>query len=241
MNYFGKLFISISLVDFFSGVFLIVSFETNSSVFSFCFTFSVSMELGEKLSWFVLTVVSLCGCIFVQSVCPEALGQSWSWGGQGHPFPGRAGNCHLDGRGWGRHEPEPSVSKGFSCAQWLSQPYLARQVPRGWSRSHEGQPQFSSTPCKCAPPPHPWRWHLCPRGGQSWRKACWSSPWHGCPCMWCNPGTLVRAPDPASLAPLSWLPCPIHMCMCSCVWSFVKVLKLGTLNNLFDKQGKYTW
>ena len=59
----------------------------------------------------------------------------------------------------------------------------------------------------------------------AWMSVHVVQPWH-------------RAPDPASLAPLWWLPCPIHTCMCSCVWSFVKVLKLGTLNNFFNKQGK---
>ena len=120
----------------FSVFFLIVSFDTNSSLFSFCLASSFSMKLGNKsyLSQFV--GVSLCGPVPVQSMCPESWGRAGAEeGGQGYPFPGHAANCHLGGRGKGRLEPEPSVSKGFSYAQRLSSPYWARQVPRCWSRT----------------------------------------------------------------------------------------------------------
>ena len=117
------------------------------------------MKFGNKsyLSWFA--GVSSCGPIHVQSVCPEALGQSWRWGGQGHPFPGCAGNCHVVGKGRGRLESEPSVSKGFSCAQWLSPPYWARWVPRCWSRTlRVGSKLVPLLVSVHPPPPH---WHIC--------------------------------------------------------------------------------
>ena len=59
-------------------VFLIVSLETNSSVFSFSLISSVSVRLVEKVSCTSLVGVSLCRCVSMQSVCPQALGQSWS-------------------------------------------------------------------------------------------------------------------------------------------------------------------
>ena len=117
------------------------------------------MKLGEKVTCPGFAGLSLCGHVPVQSVCPEALGQSWSWGGQGHPFPGSAGNCHLGGRGRGRLKPDPRVSKGFSCAQWLSPPYWARWVPRCWSRTlRVGSKLVPLLVSVHPPPPH---WHIC--------------------------------------------------------------------------------
>ena len=53
----GKLFIC--FIRFFSGVFS-CSFETYSSFFSFCLTFSVSLKLGETVAYPGLEGVSLC-------------------------------------------------------------------------------------------------------------------------------------------------------------------------------------
>ena len=77
-------------------------------------------------------------------------------------------------------------------------PKVLEQNSDGWVQTH-------STPYKCTLPllTHaPLHWHFYPTGEQSWRKVCWSSPWGRWPCMCYNPGTLVRAPDLASLANL---------------------------------------
>ena len=45
------------------------------------------MKLGEEVTCTSLAGVFLRGHVPVQSVCLEALGQSWSRVGQGHAFP----------------------------------------------------------------------------------------------------------------------------------------------------------
>ena len=77
------------------------------------------------------------------------------------------------------------------------------------------------TPCKCAPPSP--ALHLCPRGWQSWRKVCRSSPWCGQPCMWCSP-TYHQSPRPCSSGPsvMAALPRP-DVCVFLCVYGFLDV------------------
>ena len=62
---YGKLYTS---VPFLQGLSLALSPEMKSSVFSFCLTFSVSMELGTTVTYCSLEGVSLCGSI-VSSLC----------------------------------------------------------------------------------------------------------------------------------------------------------------------------
>ena len=68
--------VSCILVSFFQGLSLALSTETKSSVFSFCLTFSVSMELGETSTYCSLEGMSLCGNKAIQSACAQLL-----WGG----------------------------------------------------------------------------------------------------------------------------------------------------------------
>ena len=70
----GKLFISVSL-GFLSGLFLVFSFETHFSVFSFFKkTFSVSMKLGETITCLGFENVSLYGDVPMQLACTQ-----WLW------------------------------------------------------------------------------------------------------------------------------------------------------------------
>ena len=119
---------------------LALSMETNSSIFSFCLTVSVSMILGETATYCCLEGVSLCGSIPIQPVCPVVLvGEldlTWTqvmsflrvcwqlslWKDVG-----------LEKEGL---RPEPGESWGFLSAQGLSPPYWGQgQVPSCWSRS----------------------------------------------------------------------------------------------------------
>ena len=189
------------------------------------------MKLGEKVTCPGFFGLSLCGCIPVQSVCLEALGQSWSWGGQGHPFPGRAGNCHLSGTGRGRLEPEPSVSKGFSCAQWLSPPYWARQVPRCWSRTLRVGSRL--VPPLVSVHPAPPLWHVCPRRWQAGRRHAGAAPEVGGRA--CVAALAHRqSPRPCSSGPsglpaLSRYVC-VPVCVCVCVHNWLP-----------ETAGKYSW
>ena len=87
---------------FFLGFSLPLSTQTSSSVFSFCLTFPVFMNLGERVSSCVLEVVSLCGCIPIQSECVQCLWwERWIWCEHKSCLsPGCAGSHHSDGR-WG--------------------------------------------------------------------------------------------------------------------------------------------
>ena len=67
---YGKLYTSVS---FFQGLSLALSTETKSFVFSFCLTFSVSMELGETVTYCSLEGMSLCGNKAIQSACAQLL------------------------------------------------------------------------------------------------------------------------------------------------------------------------
>ena len=83
----GQLFISVSLVVF-SGLFLVHSFGTNSSVFSFCLALSVSVYLREKLSLLVLKAVPCMGA----SLCSlwmlsGSAGKAESGASMDHLFP----------------------------------------------------------------------------------------------------------------------------------------------------------
>ena len=59
---------------FFQGFSLALSIEINFSNFSFCFTFSVSMELGEVITFCSLEGVSFGESKRIQSVCAQWLG-----------------------------------------------------------------------------------------------------------------------------------------------------------------------
>ena len=142
------------------------------------------MKLGEKVTYTSLTGVSLCGHVPVQSaVCvPGGFGteleQKWA---KVMPFPGCTGSWQFGGRLRGRLDPGPSVSRGFSCALWLSISYWTRCVPRHWSRSpDDGLNWFHLVSVY----PAPSLWHLCPREWQRWSEVCWSSPWCGRLCLW---------------------------------------------------------
>lgn len=58
----GNLFISVSLIF---RDFLLLSIESHSSAFSFCFTFSAFMNLGETLTSCDLKRVILCGSVLI--------------------------------------------------------------------------------------------------------------------------------------------------------------------------------
>lgn len=117
------------------------------------------MKFGNKLTCPGLQRYPCVDLSMSSLVCPEALGQSWRWGGQGHPFPGCAGNCHVVGRGRGRLEPEPSVSKGFLLCSVAVPTLLGQVSPKMLEQNSESWVQIGSTPCKCAPPPP--HWHIC--------------------------------------------------------------------------------
>ena len=72
-NYLNSDTLFVSLVVFFKD-FHILSFELNSSVFSFCLIFSVSMKLSETVTYLKLEGMSLCRSIPVQSVVPSVFG-----------------------------------------------------------------------------------------------------------------------------------------------------------------------
>ena len=66
----GKLVISVLLVVI-SGVSLVLSNETYSSVFSFSLTFFVSLKLGEAVTYYGLEGVFFCGSSLTQSACTQ--------------------------------------------------------------------------------------------------------------------------------------------------------------------------
>lgn len=70
-NYLNSDTLFVSLVVFFKD-FHILSFELNSSVFSFCLIFSVSMKLSKTVTYLKLEGMSLCRSIPVQS-CAQCL------------------------------------------------------------------------------------------------------------------------------------------------------------------------
>lgn len=75
-----------------------------SSAFSFCLTFSVSVNLGETLIYSDLEGVFLCGSLCVDYVSPIFLGQGlvsvWmlvvlsSWSSGCHPIDRHCGWCY---------------------------------------------------------------------------------------------------------------------------------------------------
>ena len=68
-----KWFISVSLV-FQSFLVIVLSMESNSSVFSFFLTFYISIKSSETVTYCNLEGVSLFGSILIQSVCAQ-----WLW------------------------------------------------------------------------------------------------------------------------------------------------------------------
>ena len=66
------LFVSLCFFFFFPGVFFF-SLESSSSAFSFYLTSSVSMNVGETVTYCSLKGVFLCGSIHMQTLCPGSL------------------------------------------------------------------------------------------------------------------------------------------------------------------------
>ena len=78
------LFVSLVVFQEFS---LILSTETNSSVFSFCLTFSVSMKLGGTVIYSGLEGLSLCECPYTVHVPSGFSGSAGSDTSTNHLFP----------------------------------------------------------------------------------------------------------------------------------------------------------
>ena len=125
----------------------------------------------------------------------------------------------------GRLEPEPSVSKGFSCAQWLSPHYWARRVPRCWSRTLRVGSRLVP-PCKCAPP----ILHtstFAPEGGRAGGRHAGTAP--GAGGRACGAALAHhQSPRPCSSGP-SGLPAPsryvcVPLCVCVCVCMCVFII-----------------
>ena len=191
---------------------------TQIPLFSVCLASSFSIKLGEKVTCPGFAGLSLCGPVSVESVCTRLWGRAGAKQVRGQSFPGCVGNCHLGGRGKGRLEPEPRVSKGF-CAQWLSPPYCARRVPRRWSRTLR---------VGCAPlvsmHPHPLHCTFAPEGGRAGGRHAGAAPGVGGHAG----GTALahcQSPRPCSSGPsvMATLLCPdVWVFLCVCVFLYVR-------------------
>ena len=145
---------------FFQEFSLVLLIKTNSSIFSFCFTFL--MKLGEIVTFHCVEGVFLCRNSPIQPVCaPWLWWKGWIWY-ESHFFPGHAGSCLLSrrwsGNGGARaaasHEPGEVLAQDTTPPCWRS-----GHVSGCWSRSPEGQVWIGSFSSK---------WHLCPRVGTWW-------------------------------------------------------------------------
>ena len=146
-----KLFISVSLVVFSVFIFLFFSFETNSSLFSFCLTLSVSMVLGETVTCSSLEGVSLCWSLLVSS---DFGGRAGSQVNMGHFFP-QGVLIHI--LFWGSGVEDRGANARARCeqwffyAQWLSPHYQEwgwvsscwRRSPEDWAQTGSIMPKFS--------------------------------------------------------------------------------------------------
>ena len=75
LNYLsGKLFISVSLFIFFQEFSHACSIESSSSAFSFCLTFSASVNLSETATYCGLECVSYVGASLYRPCVPSAFG-----------------------------------------------------------------------------------------------------------------------------------------------------------------------
>ena len=111
------------------------------------------MKLGEEVTCTSLAGVFLRGHVPVQSVCLEALGQSWSRVGQGHAFP----RVYWQLAVW--WEVEREARSRAKCEQRLlcslGVPTLLDHVsPKVLEQNSDGWVQTHSIPYKCALP-HP--------------------------------------------------------------------------------------
>ena len=201
VNYFGELPV---LLGIFAGLFF----------FSYSLTWTKFLCLLNLLNFLQLyevrwksylyqscrgVLVWTCPC----AVCSLCAWRLWDRVGaevaKVMPFPGCIGSWQFGGRLRGRLDPGPSVSRGFSCALWLSISHWTRRVPRRWSRSpDDGLNWFHLVSVH----PPPTLWHLCPRGWQRWSEVCWSSPWCGWLCLWCRSGTPSESLGPSLMAAL---------------------------------------
>ena len=76
-----------------------LSIESSSSVLSFCFTFSVSVNLGETITYFCLKVLILCGKSLCRLCVPDTFGGGAGFGMNASHILGCSGGYYL-GRGW---------------------------------------------------------------------------------------------------------------------------------------------
>lgn len=103
------------------GVCLVLLYETFSSIFSLCLTFSVFMKLGKTVPYPGLKVVSLCRSVPMQAV-PSGFGTragaeaTASWGF----FQGTLG-CQLGRMGWIQSLAWAGASPGV---HWWPSPWL---------------------------------------------------------------------------------------------------------------------
>ena len=143
---------------FFQEFSLVLLIKTNSSIFSFCFTFL--MKLGEIVTFHCVEGVSLCRNIPIQPVCaPWLWWKSWIWY-ESHFFPGHAGSSLLSrrwsGNGGARaaacHEPGEVLAQDTTPPCWRS-----GHVSGCWSSSPEGQVWIGSFSNKCTSVP---KWAL---------------------------------------------------------------------------------
>ena len=103
-------YLPLSLVVFFFFfliVFLVLSFGTNSRVFLFCFTFSVSMDFCESFTYSVLKVCSCVGEDLCSLHVPSGFGgKAGSDMSMMSCLPPGVGSSHYGGRWDQRHRAQ---------------------------------------------------------------------------------------------------------------------------------------
>ena len=190
---------------FFQHFFLVLSIKTNSSVSSFFLTSSVSMKLGETVTYCSLEGVSLCGSFPIQSACAQLLWwESRIWCEDESCFPPAcAGICHLGRReGW-RWRGSGKIQVWVRASPLLSDQHHPLE---GGGRSHVAGAEALRFRSELAPFPlsvcfpHSPHSHPCPSGEQCWNKRGWPrhSPWvwaqamlalatvSNLDCFWCS-------------------------------------------------------
>lgn len=159
MNSLSGKFVSL----FFQGLSLALSIETSFSTFSFCLTFSTSINLGETVTYCSPKVVSLGGSIIIQTACTQCLWwESWIWHDTGHVFTQDVliaiSLIVLEMK---ELELEMGVMWDSPSVQWPLPPYHGwGLILCCWSRSHEVWAWAGSVPSKCMLPSFKAQRHL---------------------------------------------------------------------------------
>ena len=153
-----------------------LSLETNSSVFSFYLTFSVSMKLGKNVTC-GLEGASFCGSMPIQSVCAQCLRwESWIW--REHKSclsQGGLAAITLVGAGVGdegtksRTRCEPGL---LLCSVAITTLWGGVGSQVAGTEALRGGSKLIPFPLSMCSPPS-WHWHSCLRGRQCWSKRAW--------------------------------------------------------------------